>query len=735
MKKKLKTLFSNAGMIALMVLFLSSQERESNSLIDQYLIDAESFILTIDKRTFSFSFLNKKNKVLAPMHEKSGIMLSGHPITDSYEIDTLLEDQLQRFFYVKSETGESAKVSIKVDKHIASFKITPRENKYTGISIRLGSMPVAHGLGDAGSYGESFNLIENREDTYPIINNGGTKRWVSSFAIFPRNNVAGVCLDKSKKEVIINKKEYSMHTIKYGAANFYYFIGEPKQIYSSFKKVRNQNGFIESKPKYRLFQLGWESWDALGWNTNQTTVQNILTKFLENDYPIKWAITGSGFWEKGGTTTSFGKWGDKFSSPVTFKAWMHENDIKWMIGLRTNFVPSKGPFYPITKERDRNLQAQYFNGNNLSEEGLSKGYFLRDKLGDALGMTSSVFPIVPSYLLNGNAPGASEWFQFQYDKWRVDGIKEDTMMETDSTTSIYNNPVLEIGKRGGLVMARNGEIVSPGTLLRINDTHVSQLGSRIPINYFQYAASGFPNVYSDVVGVHNMGNLNETSSNLRHAWLLSLTSGIALGAYPNKWKETDIAVLKKALRFHQSLVPYLYSCAMEGYYTGFPVTLTPLTIAFPNDKNVESLDNFQWMIGESILAVPLLKNHESGKMDVYLPDGIWYDYENGERFQGPILLSEVNVPLDKIPCFIGGDGIIVLRKEERLIVKIYPVKKNVDYKFFDEVNDQYSTINVNNPNWEKLIITDLSDDEQVTFTEEKNCYIFNLKLGHHYSIE
>ncbi|GAG98785.1 unnamed protein product, partial [marine sediment metagenome] len=286
-----------------------------------------------------------------------------------------------------------------------------------------------------------------KEDRYPIINNGGTNRWVSSFAIFPRNNIAGVCLDKAKREVIINDNEYNMSTTKYGVATFYYFIGEPKQIYSSFKKVRNQNEFFEAKPKYRLFELGWESWDALGWNTNQKTVKDILVKFLDNGYPIKWAITGSGFWEKGGTTTSFGKWGEKFSNPVTFKSWMHENDIKWMIGLRTNFIPANGPYYPKTKKRDRDLKVQYFNGNSLSSEALSKGYFLSDKMGDPLSITSSVFPIVPSYLLDGQKSAASDWFQFQYEKWDVDGIKEDTMMDLDSITNIYNLPVLEISRK------------------------------------------------------------------------------------------------------------------------------------------------------------------------------------------------------------------------------------------------------------------------------------------------
>lgn len=71
------------------------------------------------------------------------------------------------------------------------------------------------------------------------------------------------------------------------------------------------------------------------------------------------------------------------------------------------------------------------------------------------------------------------------------------------------------------------------------------------------------------------------------------------------------------------------------------------------------LGNFEWIIGESILATPLHKNHESGKMDVYLPQGNWYDYEDGKKYQGPTTLENFEIPFDKIPVFIGGKGVLI----------------------------------------------------------------------------
>ena len=500
-----------------------------------------------------------------------------------------------------------------------------------------------------------------------------------------------------------------MTVTKQGEAIFYYFLGDPKTVYSNYKKVREEQGYEDVKPKFRLFEVGWESWDALGWNTNQFTVQEILQKFHDNGYPIRWAVTGSGFWVEGGTTTSFGRWGEEFPDASALKGWMQSKDIYWMIGLRTNFIPEGGPYYPESSERDRNLDVRSFMGNNLTSEAKEKGMLVLTGKDEVMNITSDIFPIVPSNLLNGDAPGAAQWFQRQYSKWEVDGIKEDTMMDTDTLTYIYNRPISEISNKGGHVIARNGEFVSPGTLLRINDTTVDELAGRIPINYMQYAASGFPNVYSDVAGTHNMNDLVDIDKNIRHAWLLSLTSGFSVGTFPDMWPEEKKEMFKSASRFHFQIAPYMYSEALKGYQSGYPTTLTPLSIAFPEDQSAVDHNNFQWMIGESLMATPLLKNINAGTMDVYLPEGDWYHYDSGRRYKGPLTLKEFETPLDAPPCFIGGQGIIILREADDLPfkAKVYPVsrrKTSFSFTYPDGVAQTLITYQKWNENAELVVI-------------------------------
>ena len=391
-----------------------------------------SYEIKIEKEGFRFSFSLPGRAPEVPAHASSGLSFGGSDAVSATVIENSSDSLI--IYDVTNRFGGKARVKVLKQAGVATFKVKPESDKMTVISLRLGGMPLAHGLGDAAAYEEDVNIVKNRKRTYDMENTGGAKRWVSSFAIFPKNQVAGVFFDKGKKSVTLSEEEYAMTITKKGEATFHYLLGNPKVIYKNFKSLRYANGHKDVKPKFRLFEPGWESWDALGWNTNQVTVQEILTKFHENGYPIRWAVTGSGFWDKGGTTTSFGRWGEKFSDAGQLRSWMNTNDIKWMIGLRTNFIPEGGPYYPENKKRDRNLVVDSFYGNELSTEAANKGFLVTDINGGLFQITSGIFPIVRSHLLNGEAEGAAEWYQQQYSKWNVDGIKEDTMMELDSLT-------------------------------------------------------------------------------------------------------------------------------------------------------------------------------------------------------------------------------------------------------------------------------------------------------------
>lgn len=625
--------------------------------------------MVIEHDGFRFGFMDPIQKLPVPMHAQSGLMLDGQSV-----VSAEAHSSGKGSYTVSTATGLKALVMVEVIGGRVAITVDPEKEASSLVAIRLGGMPVAYGLGDTGGWNESLNLVGDQPKEYRIHHDGGRHRWLSSFAVFPEYRIAGVVIGGTDRKVSLGPESYTMSVKAEGPVTFYYLLGDLPSIYRNYRALLTVEGFPHVKPKFRLFELGWESWAALGWQTNAKTMLDSINRFQELGYPVRWAVSGSGYWEEGGTTTSFGKFGKKFSPAEAFKQSLHERDVKWMIGLRTNFVPPGGPHWPVTKERDQNMVVDSFHGNPLSQEALDQGYFLKNPDGQLWKKHSGCFPIVPCYLLDGANPEAVAWYSDLYKQWGVDGIKEDTMMGMGSThTGVFDQPMARIAEEGALVMARCGSFSAPGTLLRINDTSVNDMTRRTPINYLQYAASGAPNVYSDTVGFKRMKSYSEQV--VRHAWLMALTAGMAVGESPEAWSDKQQAIFKKPFDFHYRFGPYLFDAAMKSHQTGYPVTMTPLGIAYPDDEQARDPDHFQWMAGESLLCAPLLKNHSSGSMDVYLPVGTWFDYDTGGKYTGPRLLMGFAMPVDKTPCFVGGKGILVARESDQapLRAHIYPV--------------------------------------------------------------
>ena len=186
------------------------------------------------------------------------------------------------------------------------------------MEVRTAGMSPVYGLGDHGGYEGKTELFGYRNDHFM---NDKTKsynwnhyRFISTFAIFPSREVAQVIFDKGEKRIAIDSVENKMGVSGSEMLNAYYFFGEPKQLYHTYNEVREKEGFPSKKPKFDFFEIGYEAFGSLGWNTFQSSVQHDIDTYLEKGYPLKWAVVGSGFW-KGerrtpaeGTTTSFGIW-------------------------------------------------------------------------------------------------------------------------------------------------------------------------------------------------------------------------------------------------------------------------------------------------------------------------------------------------------------------------------------------------------------------------------------------
>jgi alpha-glucosidase (family GH31 glycosyl hydrolase) len=194
---------------------------------------------------------------------------------------------------------------------------------------------------------------------------------------------------------------------------------------------------------------------------------------------------------------------------------------------------------------------------------------------------------------------------------------------------------------------------------------------------------------------------------------------------------------------HHRLQPYIYSYALKTAETGFPYTMTPLPLVYPDDMEVYKLANskrrsYQWLLGESLMATPLYGDDYATAQtrDVYLPEGRWIDYDTGEAYSGPRTLKDFALPIGKTPLFVGGKGIVVEEEFGRLFAHVYPIT-NVTAVTFRHRNGTISRISVDVDSWENSPVQVLKGlGKQVVQTDRrKGAMVFPLEPGVDYHVQ
>ena len=124
---------------------------------------------------------------------------------------------------------------------------------------------------------------------------------------------------------------------------------------------------------------------------------------------------------------------------------------------------------------------------------------------------------------------------------------------------------------------------------------------------------------------------------------------------PSELHNPDVEpICRKYLELRYQLMPYLYSVVREGCRTGLPI-MRALWLHYPNDIEASKRgDEFLW--GRDILVAPVTEKAAKIR-DVYLPQGVWYDFWNNEEIAGGRVVSR-NVDLATMPLYVRAGAII-----------------------------------------------------------------------------
>lgn len=629
-----------------------------------------------------YGFEMDGKSVLAP-DEKTGLLIGGMPIVliGSPRCSVSLCS-----LSAVTKDGQPLHIAIALRPHHAALTLTS-PSPLADVRFVTGGAAPAYGLADHAVEQATFSTLSNKHYSTDVtgfaddnfLSGQGISRLVSNFIIYPRQRFAVLLLDPHRKIIHTNARQIiqGVRNLNGGKVTIHYFFGDPHQIYKQYLDIRNLYGYRVLMPKYKAFGVGWEAFGALGWDTNQKADTDSIDHYLQLGYPLKWVVIGSGFWpakpDSMHETTSFGLWNhDKYPDPRGMISHLRSEGLTVMLGLRITFT-TDGPY---------------------SEKGVNKGYFLKDKGGKTQVFTGG-WPKLPYYLLDAHNPGALNWYMSLVKKWQdygISGWKEDFYGYgkydlRDDKVDPTNNRLMA---QHQLIIERNGYLSSNGDLHRINDFNYNQDQDRGPVNALALAYSGFPLVYPDIVGGtfgesrFTTGRTKQMETYMqRNAMWAALHSSMGMGEPPWSFSASTAAVMLKAATLHARIAPYIFSNSRRFYADGYPWTMTPLPIAFPNDPRVYGRENaaargYEWLIGDSMLATPLYGNDyaTSTTRDIYLPAGNWMDFETGKIYAGDQILKSFALPTDKIPLFIGGSGTTLERQQGTLYICVYSVVKS-----------------------------------------------------------
>lgn len=122
--------------------------------------------------------------------------------------------------------------------------------------------------------------------------------------------------------------------------------------------------------------------------------------------------------------------------------------------------------------------------------------------------------------------------------------------------------------------------------------------------------------------------------------------------------ERIIPIYRKFAKLRMRILPYLWREAQHCVETSRPL-MAHLIYDFCTDRNVLNIED-EYMLGRDLLVAPIIEEGAAGRT-VYLPNGKWFDFWNGEPIAGDAEYF-IECDLEKIPVFtrnlsISWDGV------------------------------------------------------------------------------
>jgi alpha-glucosidase len=164
---------------------------------------------------------------------------------------------------------------------------------------------------------------------------------------------------------------------------------------------------------------------------------------------------------------------------------------------------------------------------------------------------------------------------------------------------------------------------------------------------------------------------------------------------PWAFDEPYESVCRKMLKLRQRLIPYFYPLFEECHRTGAPI-LRPLLFEYPEDETTYNADD-EFLLGSALLVAPITRPGIEHR-HVYLPEGTWFHYWTGERFDGPAHIL-AHAPLGEPGLYVRANIAVPMwpemnhvgeRPAEPLTLLLYPAEGADETTLYEDAGNGFA---------------------------------------------
>jgi len=548
-----------------------------------------------------------------------------------------------------------------------AYMETEKDENFMLTQLDLAVGECVYGLG------ERFTSLVKNGQVIDIWNEDGGTSSEQSYKNIPfymTNKGYGVFVNHTGKvsfEVASERVSKVQFSVPGESLEYYVIYGpSPKAILEKYTSLTGK----PSLPPAWSFGL----WLTTSFTTSydEKTVTGIIDGMAQRDLPLA-VFHFDCFWMKEYHLCDF-QWDKKvFPDPEGMLKRLKEKGLKICVWIN-----------PYIAQR-----------SSMFDEGKANGYFIKKKNGDVWQWDRWQAGMA---IVDFTNPAAQSWYALKLKKLMDMGVdcfktdfgeriptdvvyynKDDSIKMHNYYTYLYNKVVFEAiqevkGENEAIVFARSATVGSQKFSVH--------WGGDSTADYESMAESLRGGISLSMSGFgywsHDIGGFENTSTpDIYKRWVafgmlspLSRLHGSKSYRVPWAYDEESVDVLRYFTKLKSSLMPYLYTAAIEAASKGIPM-MRAMLLEFIEDPNCNYIDR-QYMLGESLLVAPIFS--ETGDVSYYLPKGIWTNFLTGKRVIGGTWNFEKHDYLS-IPLMVRTNSIIAVGN----------VNDKPDYDYANEV--------------------------------------------------